>query len=336
MKKYTLQAFVAAFALLISTTAVTAYAQVPPITGFEQVEGTYSNSDAGVTITFPSGWSGGSFGNENSTIVIVAPGALGEASEKAMMLVLVDKTEVEGDPTDPASYTEDAPDCTIPTPTETTVSSKRGFELEMECVDDKGTIIKLKMTVAETSDSWIMVMYTSPLQLYFADVVKYDAAVDTLQIQGAVDATLPAMPSEDDGTDDDEMKSNTMSVTVGENSIDVSVQSSSTISAFKLDEATKTVSFMADGSGDKTVVTVGKVLEGPYTVMVDGTATTDFEETTSADGVKTITVPHDSGAHTVTITGTQVVPEFPVAILAIVAALIALVTVVGRTKLLKM
>jgi phosphotransferase system glucose/maltose/N-acetylglucosamine-specific IIC component len=37
----------------------------------------------------------------------------------------------------------------------------------------------------------------------------------------------------------------------------------------------------------------------------------------------------------VTITGTQVVPEFPIAMLGIVAAVIAVITVAGRTRLVK-
>ncbi|MGH9991739.1 MAG: hypothetical protein ACREAZ_03745, partial [Nitrososphaera sp.] len=73
--------------------------------------------------------------------------------------------------------------------------------------------------------------------------------------------------------------------------------------------------------------------EGPYTVMVDGQAT-QVEEGQDG-GVSTITVPHSSGAHEITITGTQVVPEFPFAAVGIAAALIGIVTVIGRTKLIK-
>ena len=126
-----------------------------------------------------------------------------------------------------------------------------------------------------------------------------------------------------------------MPVMVGDEEIEVSVESTSTITEFELDEATKTISFNADGTGNSTVVSVGSVLEGPYTVMVDGEASEDFEESTDADGVATISVPHASGAHEVTITGTQVVPEFPIAVLGIVAAVIAIITVAGRTSLFK-
>ena len=328
----------AAFALLISTTAVSAYGQGMP-TGMEQVSGAYATEDDEVKLTFPDDWSGFAFDNQGIFMALVQPGGVegSETSGKAMMLIVADKADI--DPTDPDSFspTENAPDCsTPPTPTETTVSGKRGFEMTMECTDDEGKAIKMKMTMAETAEEWIGFMYMSPAAEFDADLGKYDTAVDTIQIQGAVDATVPELPSGDGGTTDDgEMEATPMPVMVAGESIDVSVGSSSTISGFALDEATKTLSFKADGTGDMTVVSVGSVLEGPYTVMVDGQATTQFEESTDADGVKTVSVPHSPGAHDVTITGTQVVPEFPTAVLGMAAALIAVVSVVGRTKLVK-
>ena len=347
MRKHLSKAFLAAFALLISTTAVSAYAQDftegfdPGSMGMEEVSGTYTNEDAGVTITFPEGWSGIGMNFGGATFASVAPGGMmgEEEPTKMMALVIANKTEMDEAPTDPSDFSgsEDAPECDIPTPTETTVSGKKGFEMTMECTDDEGQTTKMKMTVAESSDNWIGVMYMSPVAEFDADVGKYDAAVDTLQIQGAIDATMPEMPAGGDGgsTDDGETGANMMPVMVGDEEIEVSVESTSTITEFELDEATKTISFNADGTGNSTVVSVGSVLEGPYTVMVDGEASEDFEESTDADGVATISVPHASGAHEVTITGTQVVPEFPIAVLGIVAAVIAMITVAGRTSLFK-
>jgi len=331
MRKYFSEAFLAAFALLISTTAISAYAQP---TGMEEVSGEYATADDGVKLTFPDGWSGFAFDTQGIFMATVLPGGVegSESQDRAMMLIVADKSDI--DPTDPNSFSpsEDAPDCSSPpTPTETTVSGKKGFEMTMECTDNEGKAVKMKMTMAETADKWIGFMYISPPAEFDADLGAYDAAVDTIQIQGAIDASVPSMPPTDDG----EMEAMPMPVMVAGESIDVSVESTSTISGFALDEATKTLSFKADGTGDNTVVSVGSVLEGPYTVMVDGQATTQFEESTDADGVKTVSVPHSSGAHDVTITGTQVVPEFPIAVLGIVAALIAVVSVVGRTRLLK-
>jgi hypothetical protein len=114
----------------------------------------------------------------------------------------------------------------------------------------------------------------------------------------------------------------------------VAAQSSSQISDFALNEEIKMISFKTDGTGTETTVAVGKVLEGPYTVMVDGQATTDYEESTDSEGTKTITTAHGSGAHEVTISGTQVVPEFPMVAVAVVAASIGAVAIFGRFRLL--
>jgi hypothetical protein len=77
------------------------------------------------------------------------------------------------------------------------------------------------------------------------------------------------------------------------------------------------------------------VLEGPYTVTIDGQVTTDFEVANegSVDAVMTISYGHSE--REVTITGTQVVPEFPVVALGAVAAAIGAVTILGRTRLFK-
>src|SRR6185503_11522122 len=163
MRKYFSEAFLAAFALLISTTAVSAYAQMG---GMEEVSGEYATADDGVKLTFPDGWSGFALPeSQGIAMAMVQPGGVegSEPSEKAMMLIVADKSEV--DPTDPSSFspTEDAPECsTPPTPTETTVSGKKGFEMTMECTDDEGKTIKMKMTVAETAEKWIGFMYISP------------------------------------------------------------------------------------------------------------------------------------------------------------------------------
>jgi hypothetical protein len=126
-----------------------------------------------------------------------------------------------------------------------------------------------------------------------------------------------------------------MSVTIAGEPIQVSVESVSTVSAFALDEESKMLTFTTDGTGTETTVAVGSVLEGPYTVMVDGEATTDFEESTDEQGTKTITTTHGTGTHDVSISGTQVVPEFPLAALGAIAAAVGVVAVLGRARIIR-
>lgn len=326
MRRYLPEAFVAAFALLVSTTVVTAYAQSMP--DFGEVSGTYTNEEAGVEITFPDGWTGASIATEDSTLVTAAPGGMSEEG-KAMMLIIAEKSKVEEAPTDPSEVSQESGiECTTPSWEPTTVSGVRGVEAIMECTDEDGKMTKMKIVSAETETRWISAMYSSPSADFDADLGAFDTAIDSMKLTGAVDSTIPSGSPEDDST-----TPTMMPVMVAGESVDVSVESASTISAFALDEASKTLSFETEGTGAETTVVVGSVLEGPYTVLVDGQATRAEEK--QVDGIDTLVIPHMSGAHDVTVTGTQVVPEFPVAIIGIVAAVIGTMAVLGRTRLMK-
>ncbi|HSF27402.1 MAG TPA: PEFG-CTERM sorting domain-containing protein [Nitrosopumilaceae archaeon] len=124
-------------------------------------------------------------------------------------------------------------------------------------------------------------------------------------------------------------------ITVGENKIFLNVQSSSMISDFAFDEGNKQISFKV--TGDKgtsgvTLVPVSQVLEGPYVVTFDGQVWRDFqtvEDKNSGDTFLRIRYPHST--HEITITGTAVVPEFPVTGLILVASMMTIL-IITRTK----
>jgi predicted secreted protein with PEFG-CTERM motif len=114
--------------------------------------------------------------------------------------------------------------------------------------------------------------------------------------------------------------------------IDVTVKSSSNITAFSLDEETKTLSFAVEGEEGTegvTEITIGRILEGPYAVAVDGDVTTDFE-IDEASGETVIRLSYVHGIDEVTITGTNVVPEFPVAAVALAASIVGIIAVTAR------
>jgi hypothetical protein len=117
-------------------------------------------------------------------------------------------------------------------------------------------------------------------------------------------------------------------------SVDVELRSSSTVSNFELDEESKTISFTVDGEDGTegtTEIAIGSVLEGPYNVMVDGEATSDFT-VAEVDGETVLTVSYTHSTHDITVTGTNVVPEFPIGVIGAVAAVIGIIAVMTRTK----
>lgn len=330
MERHAQQALLAGLLLLLPVAAVSAYGQGMPT----EVSGTYTNEAAGVEITFPDGWSGFEVAQTpETTLVATSPGGLSESDPQTMKtisLLITDKAA--RDVNDPSSFTQDVSDCEQPTIQSRTVAGVQGTELTVEC---PSTAQKWRMVAVETADSIVGVMFMTPTSEFDSNIAAFDSAVASLQVQGASGSSgVPTSPT-DPGTPaepEPEAVEATHSVTAGSETISVATTSVSAVSDFALSEESKTVSFKTDGTGSETLVTIGSILEGPYTVMVDGEATTDFQESTDADGVKTISVPHASGAHEVSISGTQVVPEFPVAALGAIAATVGVVAVLGRAR----
>jgi hypothetical protein len=309
-----------------------AAAQMPP--GMTAVSGLYTNEDAGVQITFPDGWEG--FAIETPKALIVAT-TMGEAGTKSIALIISEKTEVQ-DPTNPGEFQqEDNPmDCGTPTVTSRTVAGKSGQQSIVECTDDDGTKTKVKMVIANTDEEWIAVMYSAPTAEFAADEASFDAAVDSLQVEGAMDTGGSTGGTGGGGVSID-LTTVTRTVVIAGESVSVDFRTNSTISALAVDEANKQVSFTVDGetgTSGTTEVEIGQMLMGPYTVTIDGQATTDFEVENegSVDAVMTLSYTHSE--HDVVVTGTSVVPEFPVVLLGALAAIVGVVAVLGRTQFL--
>ena len=81
------------------------------------------------------------------------------------------------------------------------------------------------------------------------------------------------------------------------------------------------------------MIHIGSFLKGPYTVTFDGAAMTNFETATdNTTGDTTVTLHYHHSTHDVTVSGTQVVPEFPLPAVAGIAAIVGVVAILGRTR----
>jgi hypothetical protein len=99
-----------------------------------------------------------------------------------------------------------------------------------------------------------------------------------------------------------------------------------------LDEESRTLRFNLSGAADtggQTTIEIGKVLEGPYTVFIDGEPTRNFTQSRdNVSGVTMLTVEYPEGASEIEVQGVRVVPEFPVLLGSILAtALIPIVLI---------
>lgn len=312
---------------------------IPGIPQMTEVSGTYTNADSGVEITFPEGWSGTEIAIDTGIMVSVYKGGLGSASSGEMpttiFLSAAEKQEVEEDvPTDPST---DEMSCEVLSTAQVQVSGVKAVESVAQCTVE-GETVKAKTTVVNTETRWVVASFIASEDEYDESEGEYDSSVDSLQVEGAID--VDAGDIVDDVTDtvgDITLEASVQTVMIAGEEVEVEFNSSSTISNVELDEESKTLSFTVDGEDGTegtTEIGIGSVLEGPYTVAIDGEVTEEFEVTTDeATGETTLSVSYTHSTHDITVTGTNVVPEFPVAALGAIAAAIGTVAVLGRTRM---
>ena len=334
MHKYSLQAFVAGLALLISTTAVSAYGQGPTM-----VSGTYTNAASGVEITFPTGWSGFEVSQTSeTTLVATSPGGLSEPDPATMKTINLIITAKGGrDSSDPSSLTQDVIDCNPPAVITRTVAGAQGTEITVDC---PGSTQKFRMVAVETADNIVAVTYMTPTADFDSNIGAFESAVASLTVEGAMNSggTGGTGGGNGGGGVTVDLTTVTRSVVIAGANVSVDIMTNSTIGQLTLDEPNKRVSFTVDGETGTTgtaEIEIGKMLNGPYTVTIDGQATTDFTVANEGSANADMTINYTHSEHDVVITGTSVVPEFPIAMLGMIAAVIGAVVVIGRTRLIK-
>jgi hypothetical protein len=171
----------------------------------------------------------------------------------------------------------------------------------------------------------------------------FDLMVSTLKFRDAVDIPPVVIARIGDATtsnDSSPPKIHSISQTLAlkRNPVKIDIQSSSEIRAFSLDEPNKRLSFTVDGEDGTsgiTIIPIATILGGPYIVTIDGEMTEDFELGTDASGEQTMTINYTHSTHEITITGTNVVPEFPISGIGAIAGVIGLIAILGRTRIFK-
>lgn len=311
----------------------TAMGQAMP--GMNEVSGRYVNEEFGVEIMFPDGWTGFEFTTEGTLSVMTSEDdILSGGATRFISFGVVDKDQVADIP-DPTSQPQDGDqqvDCSEPAIGTIQVSGRTGYQTVTECTQDDGQVYKYKAVSVETQTHWVTVVYASPIEAFAEDEANFDSAVESLVVEGAIDAE----GIENGTTPEVGLITVAQSLVVAGEAIDLDVRTSSSIDNFELDEESKAVSFTVDGpdgTQGTTEIEIGKVLEGPYTVSIDGEVTSDFEVTNEGTSEAMISISYTHSVHDITITGTNVVPEFPMVVIAAIAAVIGAVAMMGRLRL---
>jgi hypothetical protein len=299
--------------------------------GMTEVSGKYTNENEGVEIVFPDGWTGFETSYTGTVAAsVIEPTTKNSDFPKIITLAVVPKAQAKT--AEEAKQTMEAQSdvkCSDPSTSDITLSGKPGKQYTMDCTRADGTSYKIKGAYVMTESRMVSIVYMAKTADFAADEGKFDAALKTVKVEGVVDTG----GSTNLGL---ELKSVIQSVLVKGKNVDLSLKTTSTISNFKLEEQDKKMTFTVDGqSGTQgtTEIPIGQVLEGPYMVAIDGQSTTNFEVTNEGTSNAMMKLSYSHSTHDITISGTNVVPEFPVVAIGAVAAVVGIVAIMGRTSL---
>ncbi|MFN4337072.1 MAG: hypothetical protein ACK4FV_05785 [Candidatus Nitrosocaldus sp.] len=322
-------------------------AQIPGIPGIKEISGRYVNENAGVEITFPTGWSGVEIPLVMVPMavvtVVVMPGGIKDPSSISStgpMIMLnvrtIEKIE-DVSPNIKAKGIGERGDrkgmeerCKLLSFNTRNISGINGVVVEAECettIDDKPVIIRIKAFSASQEKNntirSVNLMFMSTVDQYNSYVGDFDKALDTLKISNAKSVDLPIS------------KNFTQAVSVDGQNIPLKIKSNSDVKNLMFDTDSKTISFNVEGSAGSLGVTdvyPGSVLKGPYTVTIDGEPAVVVQITDTESGEEGIRVFYLHSLHEIKIMGTAVVPEFPIAVLPLLALIIGIAIFVARSK----
>jgi hypothetical protein len=210
------------------------------------------------------------------------------------------------------------------------VGMKYYQEIAPGVAEDRAEIVSLDETVATPAgefDDILKVEETTPLEPGLTEFKFYAPGIGMVQEKTIqlVEYELP----EPEGPVEAELRSSVESVVVADSTIEVDINSSSTIGDFELDEEIKKLTFKVNGDSGTpgtTEITIGRIFEGPYTVMIGGQVAGDVQviqgETSDEALIK---IQYSVTPHDIAVTGTNVVPEFPLPLIGTIAGLIGMV-----------
>ena len=219
-------------------------------------------------------------------------------------------------------------------PAEPTVGLKYYQEVAPGVAEDRAEIISLDATLtvpAGAFENVLQVEETNPLEPGEKEFKYYAPGVGLLQ-----DEDLKLISYVIPESDEIPQVAQLQTVQFNGETVEIPVNSTATISEFSLDEQDKSISFITtadSGVEGTTVISIGRILEGPYVVTVDGEVTDSVQVVESAGAeVTTIEITHPADSEEITVAGTNVVPEFPAYALAGVASALGAAILMTRRR----
>lgn len=310
---------------LMLTSFINAKAQLPEV---KEVKGNYVNEDLGIELVLPENWSG----MELPIAIEPAIGGLmaspedASSNEVAMSLIIIDATKFDPSTQPTSPQPEDVEfKCTTLSLNTIEISEIKGMEIVVEC-EDIPTSYKIKSVFLsqEKDDNirFIQLALIASSELYDIYIKDFDDSVKTLKVSNAIPPTINLS------------KEKTEKVMIEDKDIDIRIKSTSDIKDIQLNKEDKSITFKVegkDGSMGMTEIHVGSVLKGPYTVLLDGNPI-EAIEVTNESGEQILRIIYMHSIHEIKVLGTEVVPEFPVAVLPILALITGIAIFVARSR----
>lgn len=328
-------------------------ASAQPAMGANTISGNYVDTKAGYSITFPPGWRGfNSLGGPEVTslrmdnLTAYNQTSIRTAmSQSALIWVFAfNKTMIDAmanlnsqmSPNDMSPVQNSfANYCTNLHSSFTTVNGMSAYRTSETCnlpssnpmSQYTGGYMQGETVMVATSSHIIVVTYSALSS--DADKKYHDSFTQSLATF-RVNNTVDFMTAQDSMTG---AKSSVEQVQSGGQQLNVPITSTSQVSSVSANSDSKTISFAVDGGkAGTTRVEVDKVMQGPYSVTVDGNETKVAEIADNATGQTYLTVAYPAAHHSIVISGTQIVPEFPAAVLLVVAGMLGLVVILARIR----
>lgn len=343
--KYTIISIVGIVIMMLTMPTLYAQGQIPQIPGIKEVSGRYVNDNAGIEITFPAGWSGMEMPSVmvmgNTTVmVVVMPGGIKDPSSVSLTdaMIMLNVTVVEKT-TLPSIKIKDQfgksdvkeQECKLLSFNNKSVAGINGIVAEVECegeFDGKPVTMRTKLfNASQEKDNTIrsvMLLFASTVDKYSSYVGDFDKALDTLRISNARSIDISQNINKDF----------TQDVSVDGQKVPLNIYSNADVKNLRFDAGSKTISFNVEGERGSLGITdvyPNNILKGPYIVTIDGEPAITMQITRPDIG-EGIRILYTHSIHEIKIVGTEVIPEFPIAVLPILALITGIAVFMARGK----
>lgn len=276
------------------------------------VQGTYVGNAGLVEISFPSGWKGAEIGNGTNTSAIVSQGGIGisntpDYTKPLMMLIVSNNKNILEPGTFLAPASSPGPIYCTPLDTQRAwINGAFGVSSISSCSvgQEKVPSLRIKTLSVQTTTNWIIAAYSASESEFDQDLGTFDEALRSFKVFNPVEPSL-----------DSPLTSSYYDFQSSGANVSIELLSTSKLMELKFDESNRILHLRLDEPSNASgmlLVPIGMVMKEPYSVMLDGTAVNkpDMLVKDEPDAWQMVRVEYPPGAHTLSIRGAQVVPEF--------------------------